>query len=100
VQLQRSLCTSVAGEAWRTARTGLRQATCWQSCVTRCTGSTGSVVGVSSLPGTLSGALWEGLTGYLMVINQNLIQEEIKRKLNSGNACYHSAQNLCLLACC
>jgi hypothetical protein len=26
--------------------------------------------------------------------NQNLIQEEIKRKLNSGNACYHSAQNL------
>jgi hypothetical protein len=27
------------------------------------------------------------------VINQNLIQEEIKR-LNSGNACYHSVQNL------
>jgi hypothetical protein len=26
--------------------------------------------------------------------NQNLIQEEIKRRLNSGNACYHSAQNL------
>jgi hypothetical protein len=24
--------------------------------------------------------------------NQNLIQEEIKRRLNSGNACYHSAQ--------
>jgi hypothetical protein len=23
-----------------------------------------------------------------------LIQEEIKRRLNSGNACYHSAQNL------
>jgi hypothetical protein len=22
------------------------------------------------------------------------IQEEIKRKLNSGNACYHSAQNI------
>jgi hypothetical protein len=25
--------------------------------------------------------------------NQNLIQEEIKRRLNSGNACYHSVQN-------
>jgi hypothetical protein len=28
--------------------------------------------------------------------NQNLIQEEIKRRLNSGNACYHSVQNLFL----
>jgi hypothetical protein len=28
------------------------------------------------------------------VQNQNLIQEEIKRRLNSGNVCYHSAQNL------
>jgi hypothetical protein len=28
------------------------------------------------------------------VTNQNLIQEEIKRRLNSGNACYHLAQNL------
>jgi hypothetical protein len=27
------------------------------------------------------------------VINQNLIQKEIKRRLNSGNACYHSVQN-------
>jgi hypothetical protein len=27
------------------------------------------------------------------VTNQNLIREEIKRILNSGNACYHSAQN-------
>jgi hypothetical protein len=27
------------------------------------------------------------------VTNQNLIQEEIKRGLNSGNACYHSVQN-------
>jgi hypothetical protein len=26
--------------------------------------------------------------------NQNLIQEEIMRRLNSGNACYHSVQNL------
>jgi hypothetical protein len=26
--------------------------------------------------------------------NQNLNQEEIKRRLNSGNACYHSVQNL------
>jgi hypothetical protein len=29
-----------------------------------------------------------------IVTNQNLIQEEIKRRLNSGNACYHSVQNL------
>jgi hypothetical protein len=28
------------------------------------------------------------------VTNQNSIQEEIKRRLNSGNACYHSLQNL------
>jgi hypothetical protein len=26
------------------------------------------------------------------VTDQNLIQEEIKRRLNSGNACYHSVQ--------
>jgi hypothetical protein len=34
------------------------------------------------------------------VTNQNLIQEEIKRRLNSGSACYHSVQNLCLIVCC
>jgi hypothetical protein len=28
------------------------------------------------------------------VTNQNLIEGEIKRRLNSGNACYHSVQNL------
>jgi hypothetical protein len=28
------------------------------------------------------------------VTNQNFIQEEIKRRLNSRNACYHSVQNL------
>jgi hypothetical protein len=28
------------------------------------------------------------------VTNQNLIQEEIKRRLNSGNDCYHPVQNL------
>jgi hypothetical protein len=28
------------------------------------------------------------------VTNQNLIQEEIKRRCNSSNACYHSVQNL------
>jgi hypothetical protein len=26
------------------------------------------------------------------ITNQNLIQEEIKRRLNPGNACYHSVQ--------
>jgi hypothetical protein len=29
-----------------------------------------------------------------IVTYQNLIQEEIKRQLNSGNACYHSVQKL------
>jgi hypothetical protein len=28
------------------------------------------------------------------ITNQNGIQEEIKRRLNSGNACYHLVQNL------
>jgi hypothetical protein len=34
------------------------------------------------------------------VMNQNLIQEEIKMRLNCGNACYHSVQKFqssCLL---
>jgi hypothetical protein len=30
----------------------------------------------------------------MTVTNQDVIQEEIKRRLNSGNACYHSVQNL------
>jgi ABC-type uncharacterized transport system ATPase subunit len=30
----------------------------------------------------------------MTVTNQNLIQEEIKRTLNSGNACYYSVHNL------
>jgi hypothetical protein len=37
----------------------------------------------------------------MTVTNQNLIHKEIKRKLNSGKACYHSVQNLlssCLLS--
>jgi hypothetical protein len=28
------------------------------------------------------------------ITTQNLIQKEIKRRLNSGNACYNSVQNL------
>jgi hypothetical protein len=28
------------------------------------------------------------------ISNENLIQEKIKRRLNSGNACYHSVHNL------
>jgi hypothetical protein len=35
-----------------------------------------------------------------IITNQNLIGEEIKRRLNSGNACYHSVQNFGRLACC
>jgi hypothetical protein len=30
----------------------------------------------------------------MTVPNQNLIHEEIKRRLNLGTACYHSVQNL------
>jgi hypothetical protein len=30
----------------------------------------------------------------MMITNQNLLQEEIKRRLNAGNACYLSVQNL------
>jgi hypothetical protein len=30
----------------------------------------------------------------MTITNQNLIQQEIKRRLNSGNPCYHSVQNL------
>jgi hypothetical protein len=30
----------------------------------------------------------------MTVTNQNLIQEEIKRRFNSGNVCYHSVQTL------
>jgi hypothetical protein len=33
--------------------------------------------------------------------DQNYIHKEIKSRLNSGNACYHSVQSLfCHLACC
>jgi hypothetical protein len=31
---------------------------------------------------------------WMTATNQNFIEEEIKRRLNSGNACYHSVQNL------
>jgi hypothetical protein len=36
----------------------------------------------------------------MTVRNQNSITEEIKKRLNSGNACYHSVQKFCLLVCC
>jgi hypothetical protein len=32
----------------------------------------------------------------MAVTNQNLIQEEIKRRLNSGNVCYHSISKFIL----
>jgi hypothetical protein len=35
-----------------------------------------------------------------IITNQNLIQEETKRRFSSGNACYNSVQNFCLLVCC
>jgi hypothetical protein len=30
----------------------------------------------------------------MTVTNKDLIQEELKKRLNSGNACYHSVQSL------
>jgi hypothetical protein len=44
------------------------------------------------LPGFFHRVIY--LTLGTAVINQNLIQEEIKRRLNSDNAYYHSVQNL------
>jgi hypothetical protein len=32
--------------------------------------------------------------------NEKFIQEDILRRLISGNACYHSVQSFCLLVCC
>jgi UDP-galactopyranose mutase len=34
-----------------------------------------------------------------ILTNQNSIQEEIKIRLKSGNACYHSVQNIFLPVC-
>jgi hypothetical protein len=34
------------------------------------------------------------------VTNQNLIQEEIKGRLKSGNAFFHSVQNICHISFC
>jgi hypothetical protein len=31
---------------------------------------------------------------WITITNQNDIHDEIKSRLNSGNACYHSVQNL------
>jgi hypothetical protein len=56
VQLVRSLCMKVPGLAWRIARTGLRRAICWRSCVMRCASSTGCAIDVSSLQAILRGS--------------------------------------------
>jgi hypothetical protein len=40
--------------------------------------------------GNVSQFIYLGIT----VTNQNFIQEEIRRRLISGNACYHSVQNI------
>jgi hypothetical protein len=37
--------------------------------------------------------MWHGSDFGMTITNQNLIQEVIKRRLNLGNACYHSVQN-------
>jgi hypothetical protein len=34
----------------------------------------------------------------MTLTNLNLIQADIKKRLNSGNACYHSVQNLVFLS--
>jgi hypothetical protein len=40
--------------------------------------------------GNVAQYIYLGMT----VTNQNFIQEEIKRRLNLGNTCYHSVRNL------
>jgi hypothetical protein len=48
---------NVAGKAWHySAGTALRRDICWWSSVMRCTGSTGSAVGVGISPGILRGS--------------------------------------------
>jgi hypothetical protein len=46
----------------------------------------------------------EGVTKFkyleTALTDQNCMQEEIKSRLISGNACYHSVQVFCLPACC
>jgi hypothetical protein len=46
----------------------------------------------------IANRLFENLAHFtylgMTVTNQNFIQEEINRRLNSGYACYHSIQNL------
>jgi hypothetical protein len=46
----------------------------------------------------LTNRLYENVSEFIYfgmtVRNQNLIQEELKRILNSGNSCYHSKQKL------
>jgi hypothetical protein len=59
-------------------------------------------VRLSALPGCRPTALYpqeDSWYSFLLeaestATNQNLIQEELKRRMNSGNACYHSVQNL------
>jgi hypothetical protein len=50
VHFSRSLCMNVAGEVWRVAGTGLRQAMCWRNWVIRCAGSTGYAIRLSNSP--------------------------------------------------
>jgi hypothetical protein len=45
---------------------------------------------------TLSQLKYLGTT----VTNPNLINEEIKNRLDLGNACIHWIQNFCILFCC
>jgi hypothetical protein len=50
------------------------------------------------IPTNIANRSFEYVTQYkylgATVTNQTSIQEEIKRRLNSGNACYHSVQKL------
>jgi hypothetical protein len=46
----------------------------------------------------IANTLFENVTQFryfgMTVTNENLIQEELKKRLTLGNACYHSGQNL------
>jgi hypothetical protein len=45
------------------------------------------------IPNTAFESVTEFIYLVMAVTNQNLIHEEIKSRLDSGNACYHSVQN-------
>jgi hypothetical protein len=89
VHLSRLLCTNVDGEAWRAAGTGLRRSMCWSS-VMRCTGSTGSTVGVSSSLGIVRGSPYTSSATYACRSSSYAVRIPRKTKGSSSVHCWPS----------